>query len=712
MPPPSNRSLSARFAAERVALAASIRGIPEPERPAFAAVLLHRLLFLWLLHDRHPAPSLRRVCVEPREDPSLYRAFLAPLFQTPPFLGCDPAADVDDAALHRIHAVLQSFDTHDGASTLTPALLASLFEGQVDRGPAGAYYTGADVTAYIAANTIVPLLLDVALAECPNAPCDTARYIPAALRRADALPTETTRERQARRHRFREVHARFATGTPPSGDETVTLNIDGLRWLCGLIEQNDETVALAVFDALRTLTVLDPTCGTGAFLFAALDVLEPIARACHAKLRLPETPASRRRFLLERTLHGVDLMPEAVEVCRLRMILRLAESGDIGTLAAIGANVRVGNVLDLEDDGSFDAVIGNPPYLPAESLRRGRDLSGYRTASCPDVYAWILERSARLLRPGGRCGMVVPLSLGFSAAFAPCRQLLFETYGSNWFASFGRIPSALFGNEVRVRNIVHLGHKTSTPGVQHATRLHRWFDAYRPHLFSTITYASFRPDVWQGRVPKLNTPRLTAALEACLQRTAERLGDCLAPRPTKYALAFKKIAYNWLNFCRQPPPCFDAAGLPIAHTQYHWLYFPDAVARDIAFLLLNGSWAFAFWLALGDDFHVTRRTLAQVPLDPRNVPATVADELRPLVKRLERAMARAISFKRNAGKRVGTYNLARCRNVTDESDRVFGELLGLSETWPDVELLLSQTVKTDFEAGATRPPTRIARLPR
>ena len=52
---------------------------------------------------------------------------------------------------------------------------------------------------------------------------------------------------------------------------------------------------------------------------------------------------------------------------------------------------------------------------------------------------------------------------------------------------------------------------------------------------------------------------------------------------------------------------------------------------------------------------------------------------------------------RNAGKRVGTYNLARCRRITDQSDRMFGKLMGLENVWPELELLYAQLVKTRFE---------------
>ena len=71
-------------------------------------------------------------------------------------------------------------------------------------------------------------------------------------------------------------------------------------------------------------------------------------------------------------------------------------------------------------------------------------------------------------------------------------------------------------------------------------------------------------------------------------------------------------------------------------------------------------------------------------------------KLLTLVPILEKAMEQATQFKLNAGRRVGNYNLAKCRNVTDKSDHIFSEALGLLSVWDDIELYCTQVVKTDF----------------
>jgi hypothetical protein len=133
------------------------------------------------------------------------------------------------------------------------------------------------------------------------------------------------------------------------------------------------------------VTVLDPTCGSGAFLFAALNILQPLHEACldrmqafvddldrsgerHSPKKFDDFRAvlavlavladikrhpSRDYYMLKsiivRNLYGVDIMEEAVEICKLRLFLKLVaqvESVDqLEPLPDVDFNVRPGNTL-------------------------------------------------------------------------------------------------------------------------------------------------------------------------------------------------------------------------------------------------------------------------------------------------------------------------------------------------------------------------------
>jgi len=279
------------------------------------------------------------------------------------------------------------------------------------------------------------------------------------------------------------------------------------------------------------------------------------------------------------------------------------------------------------NNGGFDVIIGNPPYVSVAKVRGCYTAPHFATTGCPDIYAWVVERVQELTVRGGRSGMILPLNIGFSSDFAPLRQMLFNKYDTNWFSSYGRIPSALFNFDVRVRNTIHLGSKGRTEKRNYTSRLHRWFERARPHLFATLEYAAFAPELWSARVPKVNTQALVSAFEDCTRRFKCTLDASSHPGTTPYLLHFKKTAYNWLNFCRKLPPCYDTNDKRIPHTKFGEVCFRDAEHRDLAMLLANGKFMFVFWCAVADDFDVTRWNFGEFPVDLDKLPKPLSMEL-------------------------------------------------------------------------------------
>ena len=347
----------------------------------------------------------------------------------------------------------------------------------------------------------------------------------------------------------------------------------------------------------------------------------------------------------------------------------------------------------IMSSGGFDVIIGNPPYVATGKIRKSYSVRNMETEGCPDVYAWILERTANLLSDKGRSGKIVPLSLGFSSQFDVCRKFLFRHYEQNWFSSFGRIPDALFSFNVRVRNTVHLGHRSADPRVSYSTRLHRWYKEARALLFDNIQYVRFQPKLWDHRVPKLNTQPLAQAFESALERG--KTLELTLQRVTNHKLYFKQTAYNWLTVCRILPPCYEGMQ-QVPHSKVADLYFVDANTRELAMLLASGKLMLVFWLVIGDDFDVTRSNLANFPVDFASLPETTKKSLLSILPDLESAMSASIQYKVNAGLRVGTYNLAKCRHVTDLSDALFASAIGFDSVLEDIDLYYAQAIKTDF----------------
>ena len=103
--------------------------------------------------------------------------------------------------------------------------------------------------------------------------------------------------------------------------------------------------AHALARRLDSIAILDPACGSGAFLLSALRVIEKLSAALH-----PETQPDQRRRIVERSLYGVDLKPEAVRLCELRLWLAIVaqaedEADHVQPLPNLDRNILQGNSL-------------------------------------------------------------------------------------------------------------------------------------------------------------------------------------------------------------------------------------------------------------------------------------------------------------------------------------------------------------------------------
>lgn len=102
--------------------------------------------------------------------------------------------------------------------------------------------------------------------------------------------------------------------------------------------------------SIENLRVVDPACGSGAFLLAALALLERLAKRLYEALR-QSPPSDLRQRIVERSLYGVDVKAEAVRLCELRLWLAIVAARRGGAIEAIpplpnlDRNVLQGNSL-------------------------------------------------------------------------------------------------------------------------------------------------------------------------------------------------------------------------------------------------------------------------------------------------------------------------------------------------------------------------------
>ncbi len=371
------------FTEKRLEFTELIQGIDDPrDKKWYASILLNRMMFIYFLQkkfllnkgdDRYLQGKLKE-CERRFGGDSYYKCFLNPLFfegfAKPPekrspgnrellgeivylngglFLphrieGEYSNIQIPDKAFENLFRLFESYswnldDTPGGKDDeINPDVLGYIFEKYINQKEFGAYYTRPEITEYLCEHTIHQIILDK-VNEAFGPPFHPSP------RRYDSLPE-------------------------------LLLNLDA------------EMCRRLFRDILPNLSILDPACGSGAFLVAAMKTLVNIYGAVTGGMEyLGNQDLDRelkeirdrhksilyhiKREIITHNLFGVDIMDEACEIARLRLFLALVASAhsveELEPLPNIDFNILSGNSLIgylRVEPNDFDrhARLGRDPY--------------------------------------------------------------------------------------------------------------------------------------------------------------------------------------------------------------------------------------------------------------------------------------------------------------------------------------------------------------
>ena len=780
--------------------------------------------------------------------------------------------EIPDKAFEQLFRFFEQYQWHlderplRNDNEINPDVLGYIFEKYINQKQMGAYYTKEDITDYISKNTIIPFLFDKARKACKIAfegdasvwkllqdnpdryiydavkkgvkeklPPEIAAGIDDISKRIEwntlapdkyALPTEIWRETVTRRQRYETVRAKLANGEIHDINDLITYNLNIRQFAQDVIESCEGPELLRAFwKAITEVTILDPTCGSGAFLFAALNILGPLYEACLDRMqvfldelsRSPQNASSRkysdfhnvledikqhpnhRYFILKsiiiNNLYGVDIMEEAIEICKLRLFLKMVAQIDdvkqIEPLPDIDFNIQAGNTLvgyatydavekpergrfdfenamerikekaedvnilfqefrrqqitlggavtpadkqvlqdrlqELEDelnlylaeeygidpnkqsdyenwlhthkpfhwfiafygilqDGGFDVIIGNPPYLELNEVdyTPNTNLASYETRA---IHAMCIDCSLRLLNQQGCLSMIVPIAL-VSSQRMQIMQTLLEKSHNVWYANYSWRPAKLFDTVNRPLTICVA--TPSVPGQTFSTNYQKWTSDDRYLLMYSVDYVkipSHRTAAW---APKLGTEIETTLLEKCISiKSVLRL---FTTRSQHKVYHRRTGGLYWKVFTDFPPKFRGNGKSGRSSTETSFSVQTSEILKPIVAVLSSNL--FWWWYTITTNC----RDLAPYDIQNFHVPksALYDPQLLKLAEAYLEDLQRNSIMQVRVQKRTGhtetqSFKIQKSKHIIDDIDRVLAKHYGFTDE--ELDFIINYDIK-------------------
>jgi hypothetical protein len=480
---------------------------------------------------------------------------------------------------------------------------------------------------------------------------------------------------------------------------------------------------------------LDPACGTGVFLRAivkcfqeyapgSLDLKSYVISSIFGIDRSAlATDLAAFVLLIECTLaapHGdplFDLWRQLKGNIVCMDALRLMPHGTTANLHRDPTKLaEIAEMFPSIGSRGFDHVVMNPPYATAHvdaSLQAvWHSYSAVQMGQSADIHLAFTEMLWRLTSEGGSSAAVLPLSVGTNTtkAYARLRDELLKSSGAKEFLFFDREPQALFGEDIKTRNLIAIRHGNSNHALVRTSRLLKWTAEQRPSIFSRGRLVVIDAPKSGSFIPKLGTqteaisysklisPGAQVAALSCVPRIGKvSLDDALASDSPidRRTVLVSSTAYNFIN-------CFFVDGLPSSPARPYSsspvasLIFADENDAYAGYSLLSSRLCFWLWHVEGDGFHMTNDFIRRLSLWSALRCESLKTRLSEYGKLLWRAACGTAVGTVNGGKQTYSFHPGYEHPIALETERLILEHLSLGKEFSrSLDDFIQATVSID-----------------
>ncbi|ELZ16582.1 Eco57I restriction-modification methylase domain-containing protein [Natrinema limicola] len=355
-----------------------------------------------------------------------------------------------------------------------------------------------------------------------------------------------------------------------------------------------------------------------------------------------------------------------------------------------------------EDDlsVSFDIIVGNPPYGDVLSEPDKNLVSTYKTGGVNEVASQFVERQLDLLAEGGQFGNVVTLAIAYEKAQAPTKELVSNKLNDARMACFANRPSQLFADAQPRPAIVSGKRVEGDNGTMETTRFVRFTAETREEVMSDLSYEDTEglhlgERIGSGEqysIPKVGDATTRSILEK-LKNQSRFLGDEYKKSSEKESgdgydnlMWRRRGAGYWIH-----PMLEDLYPQGDTPTSMYEMYFDSDLKRKIAFISLQSSLYYVYWMAYKNGRNMDWMETQAFPMPDDETLEEHASEIEEVADRLWEAMEnRFVGNIRQVFERA-----VELKPIVDDVDDLIGPMFGLSEE----EVQYVKDYDTEHERG-------------
>lgn len=434
-----------------------------------------------------------------------------------------------------------------------------------------------------------------------------------------------------------------------------------IRIIKNFIDDNDK---VEIAESIKKIKIIDPTCGSGAFVISAYECIK------YLNEHLLDGKLEAKYYYIN--LFGVDILEDAISLSKARLLIKTIIDDNFSeeVFSILQNNFKCGDALrgsdivisgdindfDWRNHGTFDCIVGNPPYVEVENKN---DYSHFKSVSCGNLYAYSIERACNISHNDSIISFIVPLPFISTPRMTPIKNYLESKSSIVYYCSFADRPGCLFTG-VHQRLTIFFA-KVGEEQCRRFSSSHKfWYKEEREKLFKSLEFIENCNDTM---------PKIGSNIENSIfikNRICKNSIFDLATNSGEYKLYISSRIGFWAKAFLDKPSTNEVMTLK----------FNSEVERKIAYCFINSSLFYCLWIFMSDCWHITNRDLKNIKFNYSDLTERQVNKLMDLAIELSQDLE-------NHKVRIDTkqtefeYKHKYSKKIIDKIDDIFGANIGL-----------------------------------